>query len=101
MNLGENIKQFRKVRNLTQSELSQEIGIPRSTLQKYESGSIQHVSLDVVESISNALDIQPNDLVGWHGLDPEMEEVIMHFQSLSKVDQLMVIQIIGRLSRGD
>lgn len=98
MNLGENIKQFRKVRNLTQSELSQETGIPRSTIQKYESGAIQHVSLDAVENISHALHIQPNDLVGWHAVDPQVEELIMQFQTLSDVDQLMVIQLIARLT---
>lgn len=101
MNLGENIKQFRKVRNLTQSELSQETGIPRSTIQKYESGSIQNVSLNTVETISHALDVPPTDLVGWHSTDPQVEELIVKFQQLSKTDQVMVIQLLGRLTRGD
>lgn len=101
MNLGENIKQFRKVRNLTQSELSHETGIPRSTIQKYESGSIQNVSLQAVECISKALEIKPTDLVGWHSTDPRIEELITQFQSLNDVDQLIVLQIIGRLKRGD
>jgi transcriptional regulator with XRE-family HTH domain len=99
LTLGENIKQFRKVRNLTQSELSQETGIPRSTIQKYESGSIQNVSLSAVECISEALDVPPTDLVGWHSSDPQVEEVISQFQQLSPTDQLMVIQLLGRLSR--
>ena len=101
MNLGENIKQFRKVRNLTQSELSQETGIPRSTIQKYESGSIQNVSLNAVETISSALDVPPTDLVGWHSSDPQVEELISNFQRLSENDQVMVIQLLGRLTRGD
>ena len=101
MNLGENIKQFRKVRNLTQSELSQETGIPRSTIQKYESGSIQNVSLNAVETISNALDVPPTDLVGWHSTDPLVEELVTKFQGLSKTDQVMFIQLLGRLTRGD
>ena len=101
MNLGENIKQFRKVRNLTQSELSQETGIPRSTIQKYESGLIQNVSLTAVENISQALDVLPTDLVGWHSSDPQVEEVIQTFQQLSPADQLIVIQLLGRLNRGD
>ena len=101
MNLGENIKQFRKVRNLTQSELSQETGIPRSTIQKYESGLIQNVSLNAVETISNALHVPPTDLVGWHFPDPQVEELITKFQRLTPTDQLMVIQLLGRLTRGD
>lgn len=99
MNLGENIKQFRKVRNLTQSELSQETGIPRSTIQKYESGLIQNVSLTAVESISQALHIPPTDLVGWHSNDPQLEKLIHRYQTLSEVDQLLVQQFIGRLAR--
>lgn len=99
MNLGENIKQFRKVRNLTQSELSKETGIPRSTIQKYESGLIQNVSLSAVENISQALDVPPTDLVGWHTSDPRVEEVITNFQKLNQTDQLIVIQLLGRLTR--
>lgn len=99
MNLGENIKQFRKVRKLTQSELSQETGIPRSTIQKYESGLIQNVSLNAVETISHALHVPPTDLVGWHSNDPQVEEVISQFQRLSETDQVIVIQLLGRLSR--
>lgn len=101
MNLGENIKQFRKVRNLTQSELSQETGIPRSTIQKYESGLIQNVSLNAVEVISHALDISPTDLVGWHSTDPQLDEVISKFQRLNSADQLLVLQLLGRLNRYD
>jgi transcriptional regulator with XRE-family HTH domain len=101
LNLGENIKQFRKVRNLTQSELSKETGIPRSTIQKYESGSIQHVSLNAVETISSALDVQPNDLVGWHSNDPQVEELIAIYQRLNETDRLIVLQLLGRLTRND
>lgn len=101
MNLGENIKHFRKVRKLTQSELSQETGIPRSTIQKYESGSIQNVSIPTVELLGEALHVLPNDLVGWHGVDPEVEELIMKFNSLSDADQLMVNQLLGRLTQAD
>jgi transcriptional regulator with XRE-family HTH domain len=101
LNLGENIKQFRKVRNLTQSELSQETGIPRSTIQKYESGLIQNVSLAAVENISHALNVPPTDLVGWHSSDPQIEEVIHQYQMLDEFDQVLVQQFIGRLTRHD
>lgn len=101
MNLGENIKRFRKVRKLTQSELSTETGIPRSTIQKYESGSIQNVSITTVELLGEALQVQPNDLVGWHCANPETEELIAKYQSLGSEDQSLVYQLIERLNPGD
>ena len=99
MNLGEKIKQFRKVRNLTQSKLSQETGIPRSTIQKYETGLIENISLNAVEAIGNALRVPPIDLVGWHFPYPQVEELISRFQRLSPSDKLMVIQLLERLTR--
>lgn len=99
MNLGVKIKQFRKVRNLTQSELSKETGIPRSTIQKYESGLIQNVSLDVVENISHALNVSPTNLVGWQSDEPLVEELIDNFLKLSDENQLLILQLTSRLTR--
>lgn len=99
MNLGENIKQFRKVRNLTQSELSQETGIPRSTIQKYESGLIQNIPLEAIPIISKALDISPTNLVGWLSTEPHVDELVNNFLKLNDEDQLLVLQLASKLTK--
>ena len=59
--LGENIKKYRKMRNLTQKELSEKSGIGLTTLQKYEYGKID-VQYSKILAIANVLETDINHL---------------------------------------
>lgn len=98
MKLGQNIKQFRTLNHLTQVELAKRVGIPRSTLQKYESGSIQCVTVTVVEAIGNALHVSPNELIGWNYPNPVTNNLVDAFIKLNPSDQELVIRLLARLS---
>lgn len=97
MNLGENIKQFRKMGRLTQSDLAKEIGIPRATLQKYESGSIQNVPLPIITAIGEALEVSPCDLVGWSSSQSDVAEVIDAYHMLDEESKLLIMKLMDRL----
>lgn len=56
MNIGDKIKEFRKMKNLTQSQLSEQANVSRSYLGDVENGRY-NPSLDFIESIALALDI--------------------------------------------
>lgn len=99
MELGEKIKHFRKLRKLTQSELAEITGIPRSTIQKYESGQIHNVSVSTIEVIANALETSPADLVGWYLGGDKVDLLIDAYLELPEIEQLLVLQLIGRLLR--
>lgn len=62
--LGTRIKQARALRNYTLDELAQEIGLNKSTLSRYERGEITNPKLPVIESIANALHVNPSWLIG-------------------------------------
>ena len=55
--IGENIKFYRKQRNMTLKELGCKVGITESTMQKYETGQIKRIDIEAVQKISSALDI--------------------------------------------
>lgn len=99
MELGEKIKHFRKLRKLTQSELAEITGIPRSTIQKYESGQIHNVSVSTIEEIAEGLNTNPADLVGWHSTGDTLDLLIEAYLELPETEQLLVLQLIGRLVR--
>lgn len=61
MNIGENIKKYRKLNKITQLDLSKAINKSVSTIQKYESDSVQP-SFEVLEEIAKALKCQYTDL---------------------------------------
>lgn len=62
--LGLNIGLLRKMKGLTQDQLAEKAGISRSFLSTIEAPSlVQSFSIDILYNISDALDIDPGDLI--------------------------------------
>ena len=62
MNIGENIKKYRKLKGLKQSELSELSSISRVAIGNYERGE-RTPNIDIVKQIANALDVSIQELV--------------------------------------
>lgn len=62
MNIGNNIKNFRKEKNLTQKDLALKIGVTDATINRYERGE-REPNMTTLDKISNALEISINDLI--------------------------------------
>lgn len=61
MDLGEKIRHYRRLKNLTQKQLGDIIGISASNITKYEKGNIEP-TVSILEKIAAALDININEL---------------------------------------
>ena len=57
--IGRRIEQQRKHLGLTLDDIALDIGVARSTVQRYEKGSIDKIKLPVVEAIARVLDVSP------------------------------------------
>lgn len=57
--IGARIEQRRKNLGMTLDNIAQEIGVAKSTVQRYEKGTIEKIKLPVLESIARALDVNP------------------------------------------
>jgi Predicted transcription factor, homolog of eukaryotic MBF1 len=62
MNIGKNIKNFRKNKKLTQKQLADIIGVSVVTIQNYENGR-REPNMETLKKIASALDIKLNDLL--------------------------------------
>lgn len=62
LNIGDNIKKYRKVRKYTQQQLAERSGISRSYLGDIEGGRY-YPSLETLNDIAHALDVGVNNLV--------------------------------------
>jgi transcriptional regulator with XRE-family HTH domain len=56
--IAKSIKDSRKEKKITQSELAKQVGITRQTLSKLEKGSIDKVSLQLFIKILEGLDLE-------------------------------------------
>lgn len=51
------LKELREAKALTQQELADKAGVSRSTIARLETGSLRNATLDMVEKLADALDV--------------------------------------------
>ena len=61
--IGDNIKKFRKKKELTQDGLARKADIPYTTLTKLESNVVKKPSVQTVVKIAKALDVSVEELI--------------------------------------
>lgn len=62
LNIGENIKKYRKEKKLTQPQLASLINKSESSVRKYENGEVTP-SMDILKQIADILDLPLIDLI--------------------------------------
>jgi len=82
--VGSRIRELRKGRHLTQTELSEKIGIAQSDLSRMEQGEYK-VGLDTLFKILQVFDLKMGEFFGEteKAEDAEARELISEFQRLS------------------
>ncbi len=60
---GSRIKQVREERGLTLDDIAISVGVARSTVQRYEAGTIKRPKLPVIDAISKVLNVNPSWLL--------------------------------------
>jgi transcriptional regulator with XRE-family HTH domain len=62
--IGLRIKSAREEKGMTLQDIADKIGVAKSTIQRYEAGTIDNIKLPVISSIASALDVDPSWLIG-------------------------------------
>lgn len=62
--IGNRIMQAREERGLNKTELADKIKVALSTITRYEEGEIARIKIPVIESIANALNVNPLWIIG-------------------------------------
>lgn len=63
MNIGGNIRKYRKEKKITQKQLAELIDKNVRTIQKYENGEIENIPVNTLIDISEALNVTYTDLI--------------------------------------
>lgn len=87
MNIGENIKKYRKEKNITQKELAEKINKNIRTIQKYEAGKVENIPYLVVDDIAKALQVPINELY-----TPDNKTINEFKQDISSADDQTLIK---------
>lgn len=62
--IGRRIESRRKSLGLTLDDVAQEVGVAKSTVQRYEKGTIDKIKLPVIDAIARAISVNPAWLCG-------------------------------------
>lgn len=64
MEIGARIKLCREEKELTQQNIADELGLNKSTIQRYEAGTIEKIKQPIIEAIAKLLNVNSCWLVG-------------------------------------
>ncbi len=62
--IGLRIKNKREEKQLTLQEVADKVGVAKSTIQRYEAGTIDSIKLPIIQSIAIVLNVNPSWLIG-------------------------------------
>lgn len=62
--IGERINEARLEKGMTLQEVSEELGLTKSTIQRYEAGTFKRMKLPILEALANLLNVNPVWLMG-------------------------------------
>lgn len=115
MSMGIRLKSIRTMSGLTQNDLAKRVGVQRSAIQKYESGKVDNVPVKTLEALADALDVSPQDLMGWSDsklsrrqeigvtgirqvFGDEYGDMLIAFNSLNASGRQMALRLISDLA---
>ena len=89
----ERIKANRKRMGLTQTQLGKALGVQKSAIQKYESGS-NHYKLETIIKLAQVFEISVSTLIGEHPSETEMQHTLIEMYGAKGVAVLEVFQVL-------
>lgn len=113
MNVGELIKSSRLEKGMTQEELAEKVGVKKSAVAKWENGRVSEIKRSNLKALSDALGLNPNQLLGdiernpvgvAHELadiylDANLRAMIAEYKKLSNEKQAQVREYVLFLSK--
>ena len=86
--IGAKIKQARKDHDMTLLELAGKVGLSEGTVQRYESGNINNVSIGIIQKFATALKVDPSFFMGWATTESEIKPSNIQDELAKFIDRL-------------
>ena len=98
MKFGENLKNIRKQKNISQEELAEKLGVSRQSISKWETGE-NFPSMNNIMCLCDIFKCKINDLVHENftdidSLDSEIKESVVKFKKEKQVKVKLISKII-------
>ena len=89
LQIAKRVTERRTELNITREELAEKIGVSKSTMQRYESGAVQHIPFEKLEKIADALNTTVETLSGYEEEEKKAEYLANIFTVLLQDEELL------------
>lgn len=92
------LREIRKLKGLTQTELAELMGVNLRSISSWERGATILNAENIVK-VCKALNCTPNDLLGWeeykaaHALDNQEKELLNNFRSSDSTNKAVILTV--------
>ena len=90
MSKGERIRDLRKEKGITQSEMAKLLRTTKQTISKYEKGIVTNIPSDRIEEIARILGTTPEYILGWEQVQIENQEPATEDDGLSESQRKLI-----------
>lgn len=80
LTIGEKIKRLREKHGLTLEQVGTAVGVGKSTVRKWETGTIANMRRDKIASLAAALHTTPAYLMGWE------EDEVQQYDNIQPIE---------------
>lgn len=94
--IGKRIKEARDFRGKTFDQIAEDIGVAKSTVQRYEAGKIAKIKIPVLNAIANSLEVNPVWLSGYDA--PMMIDKAVDASRDLRTDEKQLLTSYNRLN---
>lgn len=100
MNVQDIIKHRRTELGLTLKDVAKALGVSEGTVSRYETGDIQNMGIDKIQSLSKVLQCSPGYLMGWEdiyedfSLSSTEKQIIVEYRKADDVTKEMVHRVL-------
>jgi len=95
--IGLRIKEARIEMGLSLEQVGRLVGVAKSTIQRYEAGTINNIKLPIISEIARHLHVNPSWIIGksedknGHTTEQEIEDIISALRQSEELRELMSI----------
>ena len=109
MTIGERLKMLREQNGMTLEEVARHLGIGRSTVFRYENGTVTNIPSDKIGMLARMFDVTPSYIMGWTDepsarrvipiVVPDSERFVKLVHYMSTADYVLVMQAFERAEK--
>lgn len=109
MTIGERLKYLREQNKMTLEEVANQLGIGRSTVFRYENGTVTNIPSDKISTLARIYNVTPSYIMGWTDepstrraipiVVPDSERFVKLVHYMSTADYVLVMQAFERAEK--